>query len=436
MPQLNRTRNRFCCTFLVICFALCLATSFVNAQDSDDLDQMKVKVAQLVKELKYTEALPLLEKLVKLEPDNAELHFYHGFALIAQANATAAADERKAYRVRAREEFIQAKKLGEKDPVVDALIQSTPPDGNDGPAFSTNIRANALMLEAEAFFAQGKLDDALKNYKESLEIDPKLYHAALFSGDVYTQKEDFENAEKWYEKAIEINPNIETAYRYSATPLMKMKKIEQARDRYFEAFITEPYNKFALSGLLNWAKATDTPLSHPAIDIPTTVTIGEDGKVKINMDAGALTGTSDGSSSWVIYGITRSAWYTGKFAKQYPGQKYRHSLAEEVDAIRSVIALATADKKVTALNPSIAKLKQLNDDGLLEAYILLARADEGIAVDHPPYLRDHRAQLRRYMMEYVLPRGTGGNPPKSVAKATEGLRLTSFALRMTTNSHA
>jgi len=50
-----------------------------------------------------------------------------------------------------------------------------PEDGADAPAFSANIGANALMQQAEAFFAQGKSDEALKNYQAALELDPKLY---------------------------------------------------------------------------------------------------------------------------------------------------------------------------------------------------------------------------------------------------------------------
>ena len=81
------------------------------------------------------------------------------------------------------------------------------------------------------------------------------------------------------------------------------------------------------------------------------------------------------------------------------------SLAEEADALRSVVMLATGDKKVKSLTPSLAKLKKLNDDGLLEAYVLIALADKGIATDHPDYLKQHRDKLRRYVVEYVL---TGG----------------------------
>ena len=82
-----------------------------------------------------------------------------------------------------------------------------------------------------------------------------------------------------------------------------------------------------------------------------------------------------------------------------------NSLAEETDALRSVIAVATADKKTKTLSPSLAKLKKLDDLGLLEAYLLLARADEGLAKDYPAYLNGNRVKLRRYVVEYVL---TGG----------------------------
>jgi hypothetical protein len=76
--------------------------------------------------------------------------------------------------------------------------------------------------------------------------------------------------------------------------------------------------------------------------------------------------------------------------------------------LSSVIVLATTDKKVKTLSPSLQKLKKLNDEGLLEAYILLARADDGIAQDYPNYLKANRDKLRRYMLVYVL---TGGGKP-------------------------
>ena len=391
---------------LLFCLSTVLHSGVLYAQGGESIAELKQKAAELTRQTRYTEALPLLEKIVVAEPDNAQMHFYLGFALLGQATNTKDEAARKALRIRARGAFIRAKELNVKEPVIDALIQGVPVDGSDGAAFSENIQANALMNQAEALFAQGKLDDALKNYQMALELDPKTYHAALFSGDVYMQKGDLEQAETWYKRAIAIDPNKETAYRYSATPLMKQGKTMEARDRYIEAFITEPYNRFARAGLIQWAQVTKANLAHPTIEIPTDVKFDEKGDAKINLDASMLLGKDDGSFAWISYGGTRSIWRKEKFAKTFPNEKsYRHSLLEEADALRSVIALAIADKKTKSLNPSLAKLKKLNDEGLLEAYLLLARADDGIAKDHPAYLRDNREKLRRYMVDYVL---TGG----------------------------
>jgi tetratricopeptide (TPR) repeat protein len=406
----------FCPKLLTVstCLAVILfglSSSFycspASAQTGEGIKELKEKVLDLTKQTRYTEALPLLEKIVVAEPDNAEMRFYLGFALIAQANNTRDEVQRKALRLRARATFVKSKELGNQVPLVDALIHSIPLDGSEGAAFSQNIAANSLMTEAEAFFAQGKLDQALNDYQKALELDPKLYHAALFAGDVFIQKGDFAQSEVWYNRAIAIDPNRETAYRYSATPLMRQGKTEAARDRYVEAFITEPYNQFARAGLIQWAQVTDTPLAHPSIDIPTDVTFDDKGNAKINLDAGALLGgKDDGSFAWISYGATRSTWRKEQFAKKFPNEPaYRHSLAEEAEALRSVITLATADKKVKNLSSSLRKLKKLNDEGLLEAYILLARPDEGISQDHPAYLKENRDNLRRYMIEYVV---TGG----------------------------
>lgn len=70
-----------------------------------------------------------------------------------------------------------------------------------------------------------------------------------------------------------------------------------------------------------------------------------------------------------------------------------------------MLTVAQESKKIKVVQPSIAKLKKLNDEGLLEAYILLGRPDEGIVEDHEAYLKQHRNKLRRYVLDYVV---TGG----------------------------
>ena len=386
---------------------LFLFSAAAQAQTNESTAELKRRVSELMEQTKYTEALPLLEKIATLEPNDGATQFYLGFALIGQATNTKDDAARKALRVRARNAFVKSKALEFDEPRLEALIQSLPEDGSDSAAFSPISKADELIREGEALLSQGKGDEALKKYQQALEADPKSYHAALFSGDIYLQKGDFAQAEIWYQKAIAIDPNKETAYRYSATPLMKQRKMEAARDRYIEAFITEPYNRFAVAGLVQWGNETQTSLGHPKIDIPTNVTFDEKGDAQINLDAGALLGgKDDGSFAWISYGVARSNWRKEKFAKTFPSEKtYRHSLAEEVDALRSVLSVATSDKRTKNLSPSLAKLKKLDEDGLLEAYILMARPDEGIAQDHAAYLKQNRDKLRRYVSEYVITNG-------------------------------
>jgi tetratricopeptide (TPR) repeat protein len=388
---------------LLVCLSTIWHSAMVTGQTGESIAEMKQRVRILLDQVKYTEAVPLLEKIVAAEPDDAEGHYYLGSALLGVMANTKDEAARKQVRLRARAEFVRAKELGNTAPNLDAMIQALPADGSGAPAFSANAEADALMNQAEALFSRGQLDEAFKDYQKALALDPKLYHAALFSGDVQMEKGDYAQAEVWYKRAITIDPNKETAYRYSATPSMKQRRYDEARDRYIEAYITEPYNRFTVSGLTQWAQVTNSPLADPKIDIPTKVRFDEKGDVKIDLDASALLGgKDDGSFAWIAYGTTRSSWHKEKFRKTFPNEtSYRHSLAEEADALRSVISLATADKKTKNLSPSLVRLKKLNDEGLLEAYILLSRADEGIARDHPAYLKDNRDKLRRYVLDYV-----------------------------------
>ncbi len=413
--MLNKKLKAFAvCALLLVCL-FALTVSPLRAQ-SADVDSLKERAAALLKQSNYVDALPLLEKIVILEPDDAENQFNFGAALLAKTRVTTDKEEIKQLFVNARKALVKAKQLGHPEPKLDAIIKSIPEDGNI-PDFSKSSETEVLMDKAEAAFAQGKMDEALKNYQAALKLDPKLYSAALFSGDAYVQKGDFPNAEIWYQKAIEIDPTRETAYRYSATPLMKQKKYDQARDRYVEAYISEPFNDYAIGGLNQWAQVTGARLGHPRIDIPASVKTAENGNLNITLGLGD--DTRDGSFVWTAYGISRATWQTAaknsklseKFMKAYPNETiYRHSLAEELDALKmsaSLLKERMNDKKNPVKNPDpqLVKLVKLYDDDLLEPYILLVLADKEIYQDYAPYLKQHRDKMRRYVVEYVL---TGG----------------------------
>jgi len=392
----DRAYGYFLLAFLLL--SLLSFPSEIKAQ-SEDIETLKAKVAVLMDQDNVVEALPLLEKIVQADPKDANSHFYLGFALLGKATNIADKEERKALKVRARNAFIKARDLGKTDNIVLAFIQSIPPDGSEPRGFSDNEEANKLMQEGEKAFTEGKIDAALAAYQKAFKLDPQIYEAALFSGDMFVRKEDFVNAELWYQKAITINPDRETAYRYSATPLMRQQKYDLARDRYIEAYITEPFSRFALNGMIQWGQATNTKLGHPRIDVPKTET-GTDGKMKTTININPL--ADDGSMAWIGYTTVRNEWREKKFAKTFPAEKtYRHSLQEEAEALRNVVSMSKSLKGKNK-NQQIETIAKLDQDGLLVAYILLALIDEGIAEDYAPYLKSNRPKLRQYVLKYVI----------------------------------
>jgi tetratricopeptide (TPR) repeat protein len=251
---------------------------------------------------------------------------------------------------------------------------------------------------------------ALEFYQKALLLDPTMYEAALYIGDVYYKTADQKKANEWFARAVAINPDRETAYRYWADALMKQGRVTEAGDKYVESYIAEPYSRLARAGLLSWGQKVHVPLAHPEIQIPTNVTPKGEGNLTITLDPNVLKNDDKGGSggAWMMYGLIRASWNQKEFAKNYPEEKeYRHSLKEEAAALRAAIK-SLDEKKIkdpTKIDRSLQLIMKLDKEGLLEPFILLALPDEGISRDFVAYRRTNVEDLRRYVKQYVL---TGG----------------------------
>lgn len=403
---------------LAAAFALVLAslTPTLAATRTQD-DPERERAFALFAEQKFVEALAPLEKLAARYPDDAQVLARFGFTLFLHTISEADTPERRTRRARARAALVRAKEKGfdagvPKD-LVEGIIAGTNPDGTDTPKsdskFSTNVEADAAMRTGEAAFLKGEYDAALVAYERALALDPKLYEAPLFAGDVMLQKGLFEQAGEWYARAIKLDPDREQAYRYWGNALMKQARLDEARDKYIDAVVASPYDRYTWeNGLFRWANAKVVRLAHPKIDVQQSVTPMKDNKMTITIDPKSLEKSDDGRAAWMVYGLMRAAWTTNdyeKFKKEYPGEKtYRHSLREEAFALRAVIESVREQQKagkVKQLSNDLQLLVQLEETGLLEAYVLFARTDDGIAQDYTEYRKANRDKLRRYLIEYL-----------------------------------
>ncbi len=373
----------------------CLASAFpLVAQEKQPSGQEpagiyeteKQRALELLRANRTAEALPVLEKLALARPNDGETQFFFGFAKLLNARTIADPATRQRERAQARAALLKAKQLGVDNPLLDQLIATIPPDGSEPVVkFSDNKEADAAMHEGETAFAKGDIDAALAAYERAFKLDPKLYEAALFAGDMHYRKKEWDKAADWFARAIAIDPDRETAYRYWGDALLLQNRLDEARDKFIEAIVAQPYTRMTWAALITWADKAKVELGHPRIE---PVNSGEVAKY------------------WKAYADTRQTWAQGQFIKEFPNEKaYRHSLREEAAALRATAEAVLKDPagvKLASADPSLANLLELHRAGLLEPYVLLARADEGIAQDYAAYRRANREKLRRYIREQVI----------------------------------
>lgn len=394
-----------------ILLTLCLLTlaPAISAQN----DAERQRAFELYNDGKYVEALPLFEKLAARYPADAEVIEMYGLVVLGQTAYLKEPAARKEARRKAREILLQAQKLGANSALLKTALGGIPPDGGADREFSTKKEVEEAMREGEHAFAKGDMPKALEMYRRALLLDPTLYEAALFIGDVYFATAEQKKASEWFARAAGINPDRETAYRYWGDSLMKQGRASEAGDKFVEAYIAEPYSRLAHGSFVNWAQKLNVTLSHPDVEIPTNVTPKDkNNNLTITLDPNMLKKDASGAA-WMVYGFTRASWAQSEFAKNFPEEKkYRHSLKEETTALRAALRVLD-EKKIkdpNKLDQSLVILQRLDKEGLLEAFILLALPDEGIARDFAAYRRTNVDNLRRYVKLYVL---NGGVPPQN-----------------------
>jgi hypothetical protein len=186
--------------------------------------------------------------------------------------------------------------------------------------------------------------------------------------------------------------------------LTKAGKLNEGRAKLIQAYITDPYSNYTGRTLSDWARAAKVQLQIPQINVPKVDLKNNDkGGVTLNLNVDDL---SKGPDPWFIYSLTRTVWRSNeRFKKAYPNEtEYRHSLAEETEALGMVADSAKDDLKsgkIKALDTSLSALVKLKDQGMLEPYILFFLVDKGIAMDYKTYRAQHKDKLISFMNQIV-----------------------------------
>lgn len=395
-----QNRTLFAAIFMFV------ATGLLYGQDSPKPNPERERAFEAYHAGKFVEAMPLLEKLTADNPNDVAALEAWGVSMLGYAQTLSDLDLRKKARARARSILVKAQTLGDNSDLLKTLLQETPEDGSF-PVFSDQKDVDAAMQQAEADFARGDLEKARQGYLRAHILNPKYYYAALFIGDTYFKQHEMADAGDWFAQAVQIDPNVETAYRYWGDALLAQDKLDEARSKYIEAIIADPYNQTAWVGLRNWLGKTQLKLNW--VKLKDRVAVGtKDNNATITLDDSIPKDDQISMAAWLAYGGSRATWMREKFAKQYPNEAaYRHSLSEETESLHMMITVASeisAQHKLDISTSEFGALQQIEKSGWLQTFVLLNRADKGIAQDYAGYREQNREKIRQYMDEFVVPK--------------------------------
>ncbi len=379
---------------------LCLVVTAGMAQDDE-----AARANALYKAGKRPEALPLYEDLAKAHPN--EMVYAERLADCLGAEAAQLSDpaQIKAVRTRERDAAKRAVELGDTAVYVKSMADIDP----DQPLYSGIAGAGkALLAEAEKAYTAGDFPAAMAKYTAAAEADPKLYEAPLFAGDTAYVEGDPKTAAIWFARAIGVDPDRETAYRYWGDAILKYgDDPAAAREKFIDAIVAEPYSKFAWQGITQWAQIEKATVLAPKIDRPAAPVVDtkKPNNINITLDADATDDKKHpGASAWVMYSLIRAGYRGDEFKKNFPNEKeYRHTLKEEDAALGGVAeGIKNQGIKAADLDESLRNLVELNDAGMLDCWILISGADDGIAQDYDGYRKEHRQLLHDYLERFVV----------------------------------
>jgi tetratricopeptide (TPR) repeat protein len=379
-----------------------------HAQDND-----AAKANGLYAQGRKVDALPMYEALAKQFPKEMLYQERLADCLNAESMQLTDTGQIKAVLTETRDAAKRAVELGDTARFIRELANIDP----DQIPYSSLVSPGAALLkEAEKAYAAGDFKTAMEKYTAAADADPRLYEAALFAGDTAFVQKDLPTAAKWFARAIAIDPDRETAYRYWGDAILKLGNNPiDARDKFIDAIVAEPYKNLSWQGVENWTAREKAILMPPKIQLPAAPI--QDPKnpknITININpADAMDKKNAGGFAWMMYSMKRATFRGDDFKKDFPDEKeYRHSLREEDEALGMVVTVLKERKlKPSQLDESLRNLVALSDAGMLDCWIVLNAADQGIAQDYPAYRKEHRQLLHDYMARFVV---HGGVTPAS-----------------------
>ena len=371
-----------------------------NTTDASPADPDRQEAMRLYKEHKLGEAAEWWQKVVAKYPGDMAAHEALGSSLLIRAAGQSDQKNKISDRVQAHAELMRAHELGDNSELCQALLSAVPEDGSEV-RHPNQKEVNAALARGDAAIESLDRDGATREYSLAVELSPDNYFTPVGIGLKYARLKQWEEGGKWYALSLRISPDNGTAYGNWVVALTEAGEMKEAREKLVQGLLISDGTYINLP-LNRWLNANHLKLKKINIKVPDEYPIGKTGTM-IVVDPAWL-GKNDGGDAWLMYPRARRLWKKHFDESYITG--YRHSLAEEVDALSQVVAAfneSLAKGNVKEPDPALMLLSHFQREGLLEAFVLLVQGDKEVSSELYRYQTQHRDKLMEFADKYIIP---------------------------------
>jgi tetratricopeptide (TPR) repeat protein len=207
---------------------------------SSEITSYLDKAEEKLKQYNAEEAVPFIDRALKLEPENVNAHFLKGRALQElqeYQNALESFDEVLKLNPSYKEVYYNISSvlsyLGDYDGALAALDKYLESDPEN---------LDALNLKGLILSDSGKKTMALGYFEDILKMDPNFFFALKNKGDVLFDLEKYSDAIKSFESALKIEPEDEGLLLYLGLSFAFLNKFDKAIEFFDKALSINKYN--------------------------------------------------------------------------------------------------------------------------------------------------------------------------------------------------
>jgi len=273
---------------------------------------------------------------------------------------------------------------------------------DERPAAPEPTPAALKAFEAgETAFGREAWEEARTGYAQALKECPTFAKAALYLGDAYFAEGKMADAIRWFRTAAELDPGDPRAWRYMADAQTKAGQLKEAEATMMSAIRVFPANRASWRPLVQLRQAQGRPMTRLRFRPGVTVGWKPDGTQTLGVDPAPA--DAQAQSVWMI--LAGAVLDTIRVDARGEGPALKTRFQQERffwDLALTAYAEACRNAKTEPRDRILRQFLAFQKDGQLEAALFLLRYREAFRADYEAWQKTYPGAIEAFLERYNL----------------------------------